>query len=194
MRATMPRAARALPLRWKRGGQGHRAPAAIWPTPGLRDWLADAVAEHSAGSMSWSPTPASLSAGRSTAELTRADLDYCHAAMPGAFFDMVKRPLPSLAASEAAVSLPCQPTRAHVPRQLSDLPGFCGGEIAPWKRSCEALAVELGPQGATVNAVVPGLSPRIADRDPFLAAEEKAAMVGACADAPLRHGRTKSRP
>lgn len=121
--------------------------------------------------------------GQITSQLTRSDLDYCYAAMPGAFFDMAQAALPSLAASEAGRIVAVSAHAAHMFRgNYPTYPASAAAKSA-METLVRGLAVELGPQGVTVNAVVPGLISKDGDRDPFLEAGEKAAMV---AHVPMR--------
>lgn len=115
--------------------------------------------------------------------LTRTDLDYCYAAMPGAFFDMVQAALPSLAKSEVGRIVAVSAHAAHMFRgNYPTYPASAAAKSA-METLVRGLAVELGPKGVTVNAVVPGLIAKDSDRDPFLATDEKAAMV---AHVPMR--------
>jgi 3-oxoacyl-[acyl-carrier protein] reductase len=121
--------------------------------------------------------------GQMTEGLTRADLDYCYAAMPGAFFDMVQAALPSLATSEAGRIVAVSAHAAHMFRgNYPTYPASAAAKSA-METLVRGLAVEIGPQGVTVNAVVPGLIVKDSDRDPFLATGEKAAMM---AHVPMR--------
>lgn len=115
--------------------------------------------------------------GQITKELTRADLDYCHAAMPGAFFDMVQAGLSALVRSDAGRVVAVSAHSAHMFRgNYPTYPASASAKTA-METLVRGLAVELAPKGVTVNAVVPGLITKDSDRDPFLAAEEKAGMV-----------------
>jgi len=115
-------------------------------------------------------------------ELSRADVDQCHAAMPGAFFEMVKAALPWLR-HDAARVVAVSAHSAHMFR--ANYPTFPASAAA--KSALEvlvkALAVDLAPTGATANAVVPGLILKDADRDPFLSPDEKDRLT---AHVPLR--------
>ena len=116
-------------------------------------------------------------------ELTRADLDHSHAAMPGAFFDMVTSALPALTGAPGGRVVAVSAHAAHVIR--AGYPTFPASAAA--KRSLEvlvrALAVQVASTGCTVNAVVPGLIAKDGDRDPFLAPDEK---TGLSAHVPAR--------
>ena len=105
-------------------------------------------------------------------ELSRADLDHCHAAMPGAFFEMVKVALPRLR-REAARVVAVSAHSAHVFRATYPTFPVSAAAKSALEVLVRALAVELGPSGATANAVVPGLILKDTDRDPFLSPEEK---------------------
>jgi NAD(P)-dependent dehydrogenase (short-subunit alcohol dehydrogenase family) len=114
--------------------------------------------------------------------LTRAELDYCQAAMPGAFLDMVTAALPHLTHDRARV-VAVSAHSAHMFR--GNYPTFPASAAAKsaLESLVKSLAVQLAPSGATANVVVPGLIRKDADRDPFLSAQEKANLV---AHVPMR--------
>ncbi len=115
-------------------------------------------------------------------ELTRADLDYCHAAMAGSLFDLASAALPHLR-HEGGRVIAVSAHSAHMFR--ADYPTFPASAAAKGGMEIlvRSLAVELGPSGATANVVAPGLIRKDAERDQFLAAEEKA---GLAAHVPMR--------
>ena len=108
-------------------------------------------------------------------ELTRADLDYCHAAMAGSLFDLASAALPRLL-HEGGRIIAVSAHSAHMFR--ANYPTFPASAAA--KAGMEvlvrSLAVQLGPSGATANVVAPGLVRKDHDRDQFLSAEEKAGL------------------
>jgi NAD(P)-dependent dehydrogenase (short-subunit alcohol dehydrogenase family) len=108
-------------------------------------------------------------------ELTRADLDYCHAAMAGSLFDLASAALPRLR-HEGGRIIAVSANSAHMFR--ANYPTFPASAAA--KAGMEvlvrSLAVQLGPSGATANVVAPGLVRKDHDRDQFLSAEEKAGL------------------
>jgi len=108
-------------------------------------------------------------------ELTRADLDYCHAAMAGSLFDLASAALPRLR-HEGGRIIAVSAHSAHMFR--ANYPTFPASAAA--KAGMEvlvrSLAVQLGPSGATANVVAPGLVRKDHDRDQFLSAEEKAGL------------------
>jgi NAD(P)-dependent dehydrogenase (short-subunit alcohol dehydrogenase family) len=114
--------------------------------------------------------------------LTRAELDYCQAAIAGSFFDLAHAALPHLR-HEAGRVVAVSAHAAHMFR--ATYPTFPASAAA--KGSMEvlvrSLAVELAPSGATANAVVPGLIRKDADRDAFLSEEERG---GLSAHVPMR--------
>ena len=115
-------------------------------------------------------------------ELTRADLDYCHAAMAGSLFDLASAALPHLR-HEGGRVIAVSAHSAHMFR--ADYPTFPASAAAKGGMEIlvRSLAVELGPSGATANVVAPGLIRKDAERDQFLSAEEKA---GLSAHVPMR--------
>ena len=108
-------------------------------------------------------------------ELTRADLDYCHAAMAGSLFDLASAALPRLL-HEGGRIIAVSAHSAHMFR--ANYPTFPASAAA--KAGMEvlvrSLAVQLGPSGATANVVAPGLVRKDHDRDQVLSAEEKAGL------------------
>jgi NAD(P)-dependent dehydrogenase (short-subunit alcohol dehydrogenase family) len=114
--------------------------------------------------------------GQISGNLTRADLDYCHAAMPGAFFEMAQAAREALLASPRGRIVAVSAHSAHLFRgNYPTYPASAAAKTA-METLVKALSVELAAQGVTVNAVVPGLINKDADRDPFLAAAEREAM------------------
>lgn len=115
--------------------------------------------------------------GRIAQDLSRADLDYCFSAMPGAFFDMAKAAAPALVKSGSGRVVAVSAHSARMFRgNYPTYPASAAAKSA-METLVKALSVELSPHGVTANAVVPGLIRKDADRDPFLAPDEKAAMV-----------------
>lgn len=107
------------------------------------------------------------------AEVDRSDLNYCLAAMPGAFLEMAKAAIPWLRQAEHGRVIAVSAHAAHMFR--ANYPIFPASAAA--KRALEALvhslAIELAADGVTVNAVVPGLITKDADRDQFLGDQER---------------------
>jgi NAD(P)-dependent dehydrogenase (short-subunit alcohol dehydrogenase family) len=115
--------------------------------------------------------------GQMSGGLTRADLDYCHAAMPGAFFDMAQAAREALLASPNGRVVAVSAHSAHLFRgNYPTYPASAAAKTA-METLVRALSVELAAQGVTVNAVVPGLIVKDADRDPFLSQAEREAMA-----------------
>lgn len=108
--------------------------------------------------------------------LTRADLDYCYAAMPGAFFEMAQAAREALLASPQGRIVAISAHSAHLFRgNYPTYPASAAAKTA-METLVKALSVELAPKGVTVNAVVPGLIAKDSDRDPFLSVAEREAM------------------
>lgn len=109
--------------------------------------------------------------------IQRTDLDYCFAAMPGAFLEMIQAAMPALRSADQARVVAVSAHAAHMFR--SGYPTFPASAAA--KRALEVLvqclAIELAPDGIPVNAVVPGLVSKDADRDPFLSDDERQRLV-----------------
>lgn len=110
-------------------------------------------------------------------DATRADLDYCFAAMAGAFLDMAKTALPALRRAEHGRVLAVSAHAAHMHR--AGYPTFPASAAA--KSALEtlihSLAIELAADGVAVNAIVPGLISKDTDRDPFLSEDERRHLV-----------------
>lgn len=115
--------------------------------------------------------------GRIVGELTRADLDYCYAAMPGAFFEMAQAAREALTRAPHGRIVAVSAHAAHVFRGNYPTYPASAAAKAAMETLVRALSVELAPLGLTVNAVVPGLIAKDSDRDPFLSPPEKAAMA-----------------
>lgn len=113
----------------------------------------------------------------SLADIERKDLDYCVAAMPGAFLEMARAALPELRLSAHGRVVVVSAHSAHMFR--ANYPVFPASAAA--KRALEvlvhAMAVELAADGVTVNAVVPGLISKDPDRDPFLTEQERQELI-----------------
>lgn len=110
-------------------------------------------------------------------DIERTDLDYCFAAMPGAFLDMVKPALRALRHAEQGRVIAVSAHTAHMFRR--GYPTFPASAAA--KSALEVLvhsmAIEVAADGVAVNAVVPGLISKDIDRDPFLSEEERQCLV-----------------
>lgn len=114
--------------------------------------------------------------GQMSGGLSRADLDYCFSAMPGAFFEMAQAAGESLTASPNGRVVAVSAHSAHLFRgNYPTYPASAAAKTA-METLVRALSVELAPMGVTVNAVVPGLIAKDADRDPFLSVAEREAM------------------
>jgi 3-oxoacyl-[acyl-carrier protein] reductase len=104
--------------------------------------------------------------------LDRAGLDYCLAVITGGFFELVTAALPQLRLGSDARVIAISTHNAHVFR--TDYPVYPGSGAA--KAGLEAMvraaAVQLAPDGITVNAVAPGLIRKQAETEQFLSASE----------------------
>lgn len=88
---------------------------------------------------------------------TRADFDQTFSAITLSFVEMVTAGLPYLKASKAGRIVAVSTHNAHVFR--SDYPVYpvSGAVKAALETFCRSLAVQVAPDGITVNVVVPGL-------------------------------------
>src|SRR5689334_20346674 len=104
--------------------------------------------------------------------LERAGLDYCIGVITGGFFEMVSAGLPYLRKGRDARVIAISTHNAHVFR--TDYPVYPASAAA--KAGLEAMvrvaAVQLAPDGITVNAVAPGLIRKQAGTEQFLSAAE----------------------
>jgi 3-oxoacyl-[acyl-carrier protein] reductase len=89
--------------------------------------------------------------------LTRAELDHLHAVITGGFFEMATRALPHLQESPAGRVVTISTHNVHVFRpDYAFFPASASAK-AGLEALTRALALQLGPTGATANCVVPGL-------------------------------------
>lgn len=88
-------------------------------------------------------------------EVSRADLDRSLQAMAGSFFDLVTAAYGQLQSSECGRVVAVSSFVAHVfkPGQLFPVTAAAKGAVEAMAKS---LAVQLAPDGATVNCVAPG--------------------------------------
>ncbi len=104
--------------------------------------------------------------------LDRAGYDYVQGVVAAGFFEMCTAALPHLQAARDGRVVAISTHNAHVFR--TDYPFYPASAAA--KSALEALtralAVQLGPKGVTVNAVVPGLIKKDPGTPQFLSAEE----------------------
>lgn len=119
---------------------------------------------------------------KTLAELSRDELERCHAAMTGGFLELAQAALPPLKAASAGRVIAISSFTAHVFR--ASLPPFPASSAA--KAGLEvlvkALALELAPHGVTVNAVAPGL---IEKDQPAGSSLDPAAQARLIANVPL---------
>jgi 3-oxoacyl-[acyl-carrier protein] reductase len=104
--------------------------------------------------------------------LDRAGLDYCLAVITGGFFELVTAALPQLRNGRDPRVIAISTHNAHVFR--ADYPVYpaSGAAKAGLEAMVRAAAIELAPDGITVNAVAPGLIRKQADTEQFLSASE----------------------
>jgi 3-oxoacyl-[acyl-carrier protein] reductase len=104
--------------------------------------------------------------------LDRAGLDYCLAVITAGFFELVSAALPQLRKGQDARVIAISTHNAHVFR--TDYPVYpaSGAAKAGLEAMVRAAAVQLAPDGITVNAVAPGLIRKQADTEQFLSASE----------------------
>ena len=104
--------------------------------------------------------------------LDRAGLDYCLAVITAGFFELVTAALPQLRKGQDSRVIAISTHNAHVFR--TDYPVYpaSGAAKAGLEAMVRAAAVQLAPDGITVNAVAPGLIRKQADTEQFLSASE----------------------
>jgi 3-oxoacyl-[acyl-carrier protein] reductase len=104
--------------------------------------------------------------------LDRAGLDYCLAVITAGFFELVTAALPQLRKGQDPRVIAISTHNAHVFR--TDYPVYpaSGAAKAGLEAMVRAAAVQLAPDGITVNAVAPGLIRKQADTEQFLSASE----------------------
>ena len=104
--------------------------------------------------------------------LDRAGLDYCLAVITAGFFELVTAALPQLRKGQDARVIAISTHNAHVFR--TDYPVYpaSGAAKAGLEAMVRAAAVQLAPDGITVNAVAPGLIRKQANTEQFLSASE----------------------
>ena len=95
--------------------------------------------------------------------LDRAGLDYCLAVITAGFFELVTAALPQLRKGQDPRVIAISTHNAHVFR--TDYPVYpaSGAAKAGLEAMVRAAAVQLAPDGITVNAVAPGLIRKQAD-------------------------------
>ena len=110
--------------------------------------------------------------------LTRADFDYVHAVVAGGLFELLTKALAPLEASQSGRVVTISTHNAHLYR--NDYPNYPASASA--KAALEALtraaALQLAPEGVTVNCVVPGLVARDDGAEQFLSETEWASFAG----------------
>jgi NAD(P)-dependent dehydrogenase (short-subunit alcohol dehydrogenase family) len=90
-------------------------------------------------------------------ELTQAELDHSTAVIRDAFFGLASAALPLLGASPCGRVVAVSSFAAHQYRLGGVVFAASAAAKAGLEALVKALAVQLAPQGVTVNAVVPGL-------------------------------------
>ena len=109
--------------------------------------------------------------------LKRADFKYVHAVVAGGLFELLTAALDPLKASPSGRVVAISTHNAHLYR--NDYPNYPASASA--KAALEALtraaALQLAPEGVTVNCVVPGLVAREDGADQFLSAAEWASFA-----------------
>lgn len=90
-------------------------------------------------------------------ELTRADLDRCHAVIQAGLFEMATRAMPHLQRSPAGRIVAISTGNAHVFRPNYPIYPASAAAKAAAEVLIRCLAVQLAPFGVTANVVVPGL-------------------------------------
>jgi len=110
--------------------------------------------------------------------LERADFNYVHSVVAGGFFELITQGVDALRASGMGRVIALSTHNAHVYR--SDYPNYPASASA--KAALEALvraaALQLAPDGITVNCVVPGLIAKDQGTEQFLTPEEWEAFAG----------------
>ena len=114
--------------------------------------------------------------------LDRAGLDYCLAVVTGGFFELVTAGQPHLRRGRDPRVIAISTHNAHVFR--TDYPTYpaSGAAKAGLEAMVRVAAVQLAPDGITVNAVAPGLIRKQADTPQFLSPAE---WAGFAAKVPL---------
>lgn len=100
-----------------------------------------------------------------------AEAEACFQAIPLAFYRMIRRAMPLLKAAEQGRVVTVSTHNAHVFRPDYLYYPVSGAAKAALEVMTRTLALELAPQGTTVNCVVPGLI-RKEHGNPFLSKEE----------------------
>jgi NAD(P)-dependent dehydrogenase (short-subunit alcohol dehydrogenase family) len=102
-------------------------------------------------------------------ELARADLDVAYRTIAGAFFDLVTAALPHLRTSPFGRVVAISSFVAHVMPGRRIFPASAAAK-ASLEGLVKTLAVQLAPDGVTVNAVAPGFTRKDASGHTMLAA------------------------
>jgi NAD(P)-dependent dehydrogenase (short-subunit alcohol dehydrogenase family) len=109
--------------------------------------------------------------------LDRAGLEYCLAVITEGFFELVTAGLPHLRQGQDPRIVAISTHNAHVFR--TDYPVYpaSGAAKAGLEAMVRVAAVQLAPDGITVNAVAPGLIRKQAGTEQFLSQEEWSAFA-----------------
>ena len=110
-------------------------------------------------------------------EADEDDLNKCHRAMTGGFFNMANRAMPHLKQSSHGRVVAISTLNAHVFRTQYPVYPASAAAKAALEALIHALAFKLAPHQVTVNAVAPGLIVKDADTVPIYSAEERAGLL-----------------
>ena len=155
--------------------------------PGVPEQLIDAAVD-SFGGLDVLVANAGFPDHRIYGELDRAGLDYCYKVITAGLFEMTNRALPHLRkAGDAGRVITISANGAHVYRPNFPLAPGSAAAKAGLEALTRSLAVQLAPDGVTVNCVSPGVIAKTADTEQY---HDEAAYAELLKQVPmLRSGR-----